>query len=37
MMDTPKRAYNEGRYEDARKMTLDSYAHKPVTDLIQGC
>jgi hypothetical protein len=33
--DTPKLAYNEGRYEDAREMLLKEYSRKPVRRLIQ--
>jgi hypothetical protein len=29
-MDTPKRAYNEGRLEDARRLLLEEYARKKV-------
>ncbi len=32
---TPKSAYNEGRLEDARRLLLEEYSHKPVRRLIQ--
>lgn len=35
MNDTPKRAYNEGRLEDARRLLLKEYAEKKVVRLVQ--
>jgi hypothetical protein len=33
--DTPKAAYEEGRYADARRMLLEEYSRKPVRRLMQ--
>ena len=35
MHNTPKRAYNESRLEDAKRMLLEEYSHKTVRRLIQ--
>jgi hypothetical protein len=35
MHDTAKRAYNEGRLDDARRLLLEEYARKTPTRLIQ--
>jgi hypothetical protein len=35
MYDTPKRAYNEGRLEDARLLLVEEYSRKKAVRLIQ--